>query len=150
MAQSLAKVYVHLIFSTKNRERWVPDAIRGILHEYMGGIFRDMDCTAVEINTEPDHAHALFLLGRTTALSDIVGNLKKGSTNWLRQLDDSLHDFHWQHGCGVFSVSASRVDDVREYIRNQREHHREISFQDEFRTFLRRHQVEYDERYVWD
>lgn len=150
MAQSLAKLYIHLIFSTKNRERVLPDDLRPALHDYMGGILRDLGCIAVEINTEPEHTHALFILARTAALSDVVGHLKKGSTNWLQQQRPELREFHWQNGYGAFSVSQSNVDAVREYIRNQREHHRRQSFEDEFRAILRKHDVEFDERYVWD
>ena len=150
MAQSLAKLYIHLIFSTKNRERVLPDDLRPALHDYMGGILRDLGCIAVEINTEPEHTHALFILARTAALSDVVGHLKKGSTNWLQQQRPELREFHWQNGYGAFSVSQSNVDAVREYIRNQREHHHRQSFEDEFRAILRKHDVEFDERYVWD
>ncbi|QIF04899.1 IS200/IS605 family transposase [Roseimicrobium sp. ORNL1] len=150
MAQSLAKVYLHLIFSTKDRVKVLPDDIRPALHDYMGGVLREADCSSVEINTEPDHAHVLFLLSRTTTISNVVRDLKKGSTNWLRAQYTQLRDFYWQHGYGAFSVSSSNVDAVSEYIRNQREHHQKQSFQDEFRAFLKRHDVEFDERYVWD
>jgi REP element-mobilizing transposase RayT len=150
MAQSLAKVYLHLIFSTKDRVRALPDDIRPALHDYMGGVLREADCSSVEINTEPDHAHVLFLLSRTATISNVVRDLKKGSTNWIREQHTQFRDFHWQHGYGAFSVSSSNVDVVSEYIRNQREHHQKQSFQDEFRTFLKKHEVEFDERYVWD
>ncbi len=150
MAQSLAKIYVHLIFSTKERERTLPDEIRPELHAYMGGILKGLGCSAIEINTEPDHAHVLFLLSRTEALSNIVGHLKKSSNDWLREQDPQLAQFFWQAGFGAFSVSQSQIADVRVYIRNQREHHRVRSFQEEIRAFLKAYEVEYDERYLWD
>jgi len=150
MPQSLAKLYVHLVFSTKNREQIIIDAIRSDLHAYMGGILNGMKCTPIEINTEPDHAHLLFLLARTTTMSDVVGNVKKSATDWLRTKGPEFLAFHWQAGYGAFSVSQSAVEDVRQYIRNQREHHRTRSFQDEFRTFLAKYEIEFDERYVWD
>jgi putative transposase len=150
MAQSLAKVFLHLIFSTKNRVRVLPDDIRPALHDYMGGILRDADCSSIEINTEPDHAHILFLFSRSATISNVVRDVKKSSTNWLRGQHANFRDFYWQHGYGAFSVSSSNVETVREYIRNQREHHQKQSFQDEFRTFLKKHEVEFDERYVWD
>ncbi|MFO1484716.1 MAG: IS200/IS605 family transposase [Verrucomicrobiaceae bacterium] len=150
MPQSLSKIYVHLIFSTKNRERVIPLHLQPDLHAYMGGILRDLGCTAVEINTEPDHAHLLFLLSRTEPLSTIVGQVKTGSTGWLQRQLPVLQNFHWQNGYGAFSVSQSNVEEVREYIRAQQEHHRTITFQEEFRRFLKRYEVEYDERYVWD
>jgi putative transposase len=150
MPQSLAKIYVHLIFSTKNREPLLLDAVRPDLHAYLGGILRDLDCTALEINTESDHAHVLFLLARTHSLSDVVGQLKRGSSAWLKTRDGALATFHWQNGYGAFSVSQSGVEEVRDYIRRQHEHHRRVGFQDEFRAFLRRHEIAFDERYVWD
>jgi REP element-mobilizing transposase RayT len=150
VAQSLAKIYVHLIFSTKERERTLPDEIRPELHAYMGGILKGLGCSAIEINTEPDHAHVLFLLSRTEALSNIVGHLKKSSNDWLREQDPQLAQFFWQAGFGAFSVSQSQIADVRAYIRNQREHHRVRSFQEELRAFLKAYEVEYDERYLWD
>jgi putative transposase len=150
MAQSLAKIYIHLIFSTKNRVRTIPDHLRPTLHSYMGGILRDLGCVAVEINTEPDHAHVLFILARTAALSDVVGHLKKGATNWLHEQAPDLRGFYWQNGYGAFSVSQSAIEDVRRYIQQQREHHHKQTFQEEFRAFLQRYEVEFDERYVWD
>ena len=150
MPQSLAKVYVHLVFSTKNRERTIGDTIRRDLHAYLGGILRDLESPAIEINTEPDHAHLVFQLARTHALSDVVGQLKRGSTVWLKSKHAAFAEFHWQNGFGAFSVSQSAVPEVRDYIQHQREHHQHTTFQDEFRAFLRRHEIEYDERYVWD
>jgi len=150
MAQSLAKIYVHLIFSTKNREPALIDDTRAALHTYLGGILRDLDSPALEINTEPDHAHLLFALSRTHALSDIVSQIKRGSSAWLKTQNKSYAKFHWQNGYGAFSVSQSAVAEVCEYIRNQRARHKKVTFQDEFRTFLRRYGVEFDERHVWD
>jgi REP element-mobilizing transposase RayT len=150
MAQSLAKIYVHLVFSTKNREPLVCDDVRNELHAYMGGILRDLDCPPVEINSEPDHAHVLFLLSRTHALSDVTGQLKRGSSAWLKTRGDRFAGFRWQNGYGAFSVSQSGIARVCSYIRGQREHHRRVSFQNEFRAFLRRYDVGFDERYVWD
>jgi putative transposase len=150
MPQSLAKVYLHLIFSTKNRERVLNDEVRSDLHAYMGGILNQLGCTPVEINSEPDHVHLLFLQSRTEAISNVVAQLKKSSNDWLRTRGAGYAEFYWQGGYGVFSVSQSAVDEVREYIRHQREHHKRQSFQDEFRAFLRRYQMECDERYVWE
>ncbi len=104
----------------------------------------------MEINSEPDHAHVLFLLSRTRALSDVIGQLKRGSSEWLKTQGDIYAGFYWQNGYGAFSVSHSRLNEVSAYIRGQREHHQRLSFQDEFRAFLRRYEIEFDERYVWD
>jgi REP element-mobilizing transposase RayT len=150
MPQSLARLYVHLIFSTKHRERVLSREISSNLHAYLGGILRDLECLPVEINTEPDHAHLLFQLARTVTVANVVGQVKQGSTLWLQEQHASLRQFHWQNGYGAFSVSQSNVDEVRQYIRSQEEHHRVRTFQEEFRLFLERHGVDYDERYVWD
>ena len=128
----------------------VPRHLHPDLHAYMGGILRDLGCAPVEINTEPDHAHVLFLLSRTVGLSDIVRQIKTGSTNWVQEQLPILRNFHWQNGYGAFSVSQSGVEEVRAYIREQQEHHRVMTFQDEFRRFLQRYEVVFDERYVWD
>lgn len=148
--QSLSKVYIHLVFSTKDRARSLSGDICPELHLYLGGILKRCGCTPVEINTEPDHVHALFLLSRTETLSEIVGHLKKSSNDWLRMRGPEFSEFFWQGGYGAFSVSQSRLEQVQAYIRNQREHHRVKSFQDEFRALLKSHKIEYDERYVWD
>ena len=150
MPQSLAQIYIHLIFSTKNREPVLGDNIRANLHSYIAGIFRDLDSPALEINNEPEHAHILFALSRTHTLGDIVSQIKRGSSSWLKTQNNAYAKFHWQNGYGAFSVSQSNVEDVREYIRKQHIHHKKATFQDEFRTFLKRHKIEFDERYVWD
>src|SRR5262245_14587846 len=117
MPQSLAKIYLHLIISTKNRERLIPAHIRSGLHSYMGGILRELGCNPVEINSEEDHAHLLFTLSRTESISTVVGQLKKGSNDWLRTQGHRFANFYWQGGYGVFSISQSAVDEVRAYIR---------------------------------
>ncbi len=152
MPQSLAKIYVHLVFSTKHREHWLTDDLvaRADLHSYLGGTLNGLGCVPIEINSEPDHVHALFLLGRTMALSDVIGRLKTSSNDWLRAKGARFARFYWQGGYGAFSASQSAVEELRRYIRNQHEHHKKVSFQDEFRAFLRRYELVYDERYVWD
>ncbi|MES2507865.1 MAG: IS200/IS605 family transposase [Verrucomicrobiota bacterium] len=150
MAQSLAKVYVHLVFSTRHRERLLPRHLQPELQAYMGGILRDLGCTAVEINSEPDHVHLLFLLSRTESLSSIVGQVKTGSSLWLQDQGPGLAGFHWQNGYGAFSVSQSGIQEVRSYIREQEERHRVLTFQDEYRRLLAKYEVPFDERYVWD
>jgi putative transposase len=138
------------IFSTKNRARVLPDEIRPDLHAYMGGTLKGLGCSPIEINTEPDHGHLLFVMTRTETMSDVVGQMKKSANDWLRARGPQFADFYWQSGYSAFSVSHSSVEEVRQYIRNQAEHHQRASFQDEFRAFLRRHEIEFDEQYVWD
>jgi putative transposase len=150
MSQSLARLYVHLIFSTKDRRGMISDSIRPPLHDYFGGILKGLKCAPVEINSEADHAHLLFVLPPTQSLSGVVGQAKKSATEWLRRQGPKYSGFSWQNGYGAFSVSQSGVERVREYIRNQRAHHRRVSFQDELRTWLRRYDMDFDERYLWD
>src|SRR4051812_23666804 len=111
MPQSLAKIYIHLIFSTKNRDRCLPDEIRPGLHACMGGILNGLGCSPVEINTEPDHAHLLFVMTRTETLSNVIGQLKKSSNDCLREQDQRFSNFYWQGDYGAFSVSQSAVED---------------------------------------
>lgn len=150
MPQSLSKVYTHLVFSTKNRERSIPDDIRSRLHEYMGGILHGLDSPPIEINSEPEHVHLLFLMSRNHSIAKIVGEVKEDSNKWLKGIDPRFQSFYWQRGYSIFSVSESLVDTVRAYIKNQREHHAKLSFQEELRKLLEKHKIEFDERYVWD
>ena len=150
MPQSLARLYIHLIFSTKHREHVLNDAIRDSLHAYMATVLQNFDCPPALINSVEDHVHILFELGRTVAVSRAVEEVKKASSKWLKTQGAEFAGFAWQAGYGAFAVSESNVAVVREYIANQREHHRNKPFQEEYRAFLERHRVAFDERYVWD
>lgn len=150
MPQSLARLHVHLVFSTKNREAVITDDIRPHLHAYMATVLQNLGVTPVLINSVEDHIHLLFDLGRTTSVSKAVEDVKKSSSKWIKTQDDGFRKFAWQSGYGAFAVSESNVEAVRQYIANQREHHRKKTFQEEFRLFLERHRIEFDERYVWD
>jgi putative transposase len=150
MPQSLAKNLIHLIFSTKDRQRWLDPVVRPDLHRYMAGILRQALSPALIINSVPDHVHILLNLHRTRALSDVVMETKRSSSRWLKEQSGQLKLFHWQAGFGAFSIGQSAVEEVRLYIQEQETHHRTVSFQEEFRAFLARYEVEYDERYVWD
>ena len=149
MSQSLSKIYIHLIFSTKNREAWITSNTRQPLHNYMAGILNNIGSKAYEINGTADHVHVLCLHPRTITVADLLRNLKSDSTKWYKsQTQQSA--FAWQAGYGAFSVSHSDVGKVRHYIQNQEEHHRTKTFQDEYRLFLQKYQINYDEQYVWD
>jgi REP element-mobilizing transposase RayT len=150
MPQSLAKVYVHAIFSTKRREALLADAWREELFSVLGGAANNLDCQPLIVGGMPDHAHMLFQLGRNITVADALSKIKSTSSLWVRQTQAGLTEFHWQAGYAAFSVSQSSVDAVRRYIRNQAQHHRKQSFQDELRDWLRRYEVVWDERYVWD
>jgi REP element-mobilizing transposase RayT len=150
MPQSLARLHVHLVFSTKNREPFITDGVRDHLHGYMASVLQNLGCAPVLINSMEDHAHLLFDLSRTVALSQAVEDVKKSSSKWMKTNGPGCAAFAWQSGYGAFAVSESNVEAVREYIANQREHHRVRTFQEEYRGFLKRHGIAYDERYVWD
>jgi REP element-mobilizing transposase RayT len=150
MPQSLAHLHSHLVFSTKNREPIITDAVRESLHAYMATVLQNLGCAPVLINSVEDHVHLLFDLSRTVSVSQVVEDVKKSSSKWIKTMDAGFAIFAWQSGYGAFAVSASNVGKVRAYIAGQREHHRKITFQEEFRRFLEKHGVAYDERYVWD
>jgi putative transposase len=150
MSQSLARLHVHLVFSTKHRERILTEGVRASLHAYMATVLQNFNCPAQLINSVTDHVHILFELGRTVAVSAAVEEVKTSSSKWLKTQGPEFSRFAWQAGYGAFSVSESNMATVRDYIANQAEHHRVKSFQDEYRAFLARHGVAFDERYVWD
>jgi REP-associated tyrosine transposase len=150
MPQSLASVLVHLVYSTKNRHPFLTPEIDPELYAYQASIFRAMGCPALVINGTADHVHALFQLGRTSALCDVVEEVKKSSSKWLKTKSVALSAFQWQAGYGAFSLGESGVSKARTYIERQKEHHRRQSFQDEYRAILKRYRIAFDERYVWD
>ena len=150
MPQSLARLHIHLVFSTKNRERIITDDVRSPLHAYMATVLQNLGCAPVLINSVEDHAHLLFDLARTVSISQVVEEVKKSSSKWIKTQGQEFARFAWQAGYGAFAVSESNVGTVRTYIANQREHHRTKTFQEEYRAFLERHNVAFDESYVWD
>jgi REP element-mobilizing transposase RayT len=151
MPQSLAKIIVHVVFSTKDRRPFLRDkTLREELHRYLGGILTNHDCQCIIIGGVEDHVHILSTLSRTWQAAEMVKEVKRSSSLWLKTKSPDLHDCAWQNGYGIFSIGFSQIEEVRKYIAGQEEHHRKISFQDEFRNFLKRYDVEFDERYVWD
>ena len=151
MAQSLAKILIHAIFSTKERRPFLRDkSLRDELHRYLGGILANLECQPIIIGGVEDHVHILSTLSRTCQVAEMIKEVKRGSTLWLKSKHPDSQDFAWQNGYGIFSIGFSQVGDVKEYIAGQEDHHRKISFQDEFRKFLNRYEVAFDERYVWD
>ncbi|REJ96069.1 MAG: IS200/IS605 family transposase [Planctomycetota bacterium] len=151
MPQSLAQIYLHIIFSTKDRRPFLQDAdLRSALHAYLAGACNNLECPAIEVGGVEDHVHVLCRLGRVLTIADLLRELKKESSKWVKDRSSDLQAFSWQTGYGAFSVSPSHVEPLRTYIATQAEHHRRETFQDEFRRLLRKYGVEYDERYVWD
>ena len=129
MPQSLARLHVHLIFSTKLRAAMLHDGIRDSLHRYMAVVLQNLGCPPTLINSVEDHVHILFELNRTVAISTVVEDVKKSSSRWIKTLGADFAEFSWQAGYGAFAVSESNVGAVRDYIANQREHHRRKTFQ---------------------
>jgi putative transposase len=150
MPQSLGKIFIHIVFSTKNRARIIPDTLRDELHAYFGGIVESCNGKLLKVGSVGDHVHLLVLLSRTCTISDLVRHLKIGSSKWMKEKRPELNGFHWQDGYGAFSISPSHYASLCRYIANQPEHHRRVSFQDEYRRLLEKYGVEYDEKYVWD
>ncbi len=151
MPQSLSCVLVHLVFSTKDRAPFLKDVgLRTECHAYLGGVSKKLECPPHIVGGTEDHVHLLCRLGRTVTQAEWVKELKRVTSVWIKQRDPALLDFAWQNGYGVYSVSASNADKVRAYISGQEDHHRKRTFQDEYRAFLRKHGMEWDERYVWD
>jgi REP element-mobilizing transposase RayT len=151
MSQSLAKILVHVVFSTKDRRPFLRDELlREELHHYLGGILNQLGCQPVIAGGVADHVHILCALSRTVTAAEMVKEVKRGSAVWLKTKGPELHDFAWQNGYGIFSIGFSQVETVRDYIARQEEHHWQVSFQDELREFLRRYEMEGDERYLWD
>jgi len=128
----------------------ITDAVREELHRYQAVTLRNLGCEPVLINSVEDHVHALFEMSRTVTIAKVVEEVKASSSRWMKTRGEAFAGFGWQNGYGVFGVSVSNIDQVRRYIENQREHHREVSFQEEYREFLRRHGIGFDERFVWD
>ncbi|HEV3142471.1 MAG TPA: IS200/IS605 family transposase, partial [Gemmataceae bacterium] len=143
MPQSLSAIYVHLIFSTKNRAPLIRPEIEDALHKYYAGILRNLDSPLICAGGTTDHIHILLRLGRKMSIADLVEETKSSSSKWIRTKGVEYRDFYWQNGYGAFSIGQSGVPGVKSYIGKQKEHHRKKSFQEEFRQFLKRYEIEY-------
>lgn len=150
MPQSLAQILVHVVFSTKNREPVLDDAVRIDLHAYIGGIVAHHAGSLLSAGSVADHIHLLLAHPRTSAPAELIQDIKTGSSKWIKTRGNRYQLFHWQSGYGIFSVSTSHRAAVESYLARQAEHHRTISFQDEYRNLLRDHGIEWNEAYVWD
>ena len=150
MAQSLSQLYVHAIFSTKNRQPLLVTELRPRLFGYMAGVLQDLDCPAIEIGGVADHMHILCRQAKGVTAEDLIKHAKTTTSHWMKKQGDNFREFFWQGGYGIFSVSPSNLSLVREYILGQETHHKKESFQDELRRFLEKYRVNYDERYLWD
>ena len=151
MPQSLSRVIVHIIFSTKRRFPFLANTdIRKEMHAYLGGTCNALGSPVIIVGGTADHVHILCALSRNTAISDLVGELKRSSSKWVKPKDGLLKKFSWQNGYGAFSIGQKEIDHASAYIENQEEHHRVKTFQEEFRSVLVEYGVEFDERYIWE
>ena len=149
MAQSLANINFHLVFSTKHRQPLIDINISKRLYEYIGGTCKEMKCRLIEAGGMPDHIHLLVSWARDLSMSDGLRTIKSSFSRWIHDTFPTMCGFAWQDGYGGFSVSRSQVPNVRRYIQNQEQHHRKLTFQHELRILFDKHEVKYDEKYVW-
>jgi putative transposase len=150
MPQSLSLVIVHIIFSTKDRRGFLDREFRSHMHGYLASISRNLKCDCFRVGGTADHVHLAVRLSRTITIAKLVEQLKSSSSVWAKEQSRNLYRFAWQRGYGCFSISPRDLDDLVAYIDNQEEHHKERTFQDEFRMFLDKYGVKYNEAYVWD
>jgi REP element-mobilizing transposase RayT len=150
MANTYTALHYHFVFSTKNRQPWIQQQIEERVWEYLGGIAKTNGMKPLKIGGIEDHVHLLVGAPPTMAPAKIAQLVKGGSSSWIHETFPELAEFAWQDGYGAFTVSKSAVPDLTAYIEKQREHHRAMTFEDEYRMLLVKHGVEYDERYTWD
>lgn len=149
MSQTLSQVLVHLVFSTKDRRPLIAPDITPDLYAYAGGICRSVDSPLIAMGGMPDHAHMLVVLGRSITISDLVREVKVGTSKWLKTCGKAYAAFHWQDGYGAFSIGESQREDLVQYIATQKEHHRTRTFKEELVAILERYRVEYDPEHIW-
>jgi putative transposase len=150
MGQSLVKNYLHIVFSTKYRQPLITPSVESELHSYLGGICKNLECYPVIVGGYTDHIHILCMLSKKIALVKFMEELKSHSSKWIKTKDEKFKNFYWQDGYGAFSVNSADINIVKNYIEKQHEHHQRKTFQDEYRGFLAKYEVDYDERYVWE
>ncbi|MES2504395.1 MAG: IS200/IS605 family transposase [Myxococcota bacterium] len=150
MSQSLASVKLHVVFSTKCRNPWLVPELRSDCYQYLTAVAKNNGSHVYEVGGVSDHIHILLTLPRTVALSEFISMLKTSTSRWLKTKDIGLRHFAWQTGYGVFSVSESQIEHVRQYIRNQEIHHRKQTFKNELIKFLTMSNVPYQEQYLLD
>ncbi len=149
MSQSLSQLYVHLTFGTKERYPFISPIWENQLLTYITGIIRNHDSLCIQCNSVEDHVHILFRMSKNYALSKIVEHIKKESSKWVKDNVPTCSKFFWQVGCGCFSVSSSKIEVVKNYIKKQKEHHLSISYQDEVEVFFKQYDLEYNAEYYW-
>ena len=150
MPQSLTNIYLHIVFSTKERKTFLRDRdTRQQLHAYLVGVCKRQDCVSLQVGGYYDHCHLLVNLGKKFDISTLIRELKMESSKWMKS-ERGVSDFYWQKGYGAFSISPSHIDPVRQYIKNQENHHQKISYKEEFRRLCMKNKIDIDEKFVWD
>jgi putative transposase len=147
VANTYTDLIYHIVFSTKERRPFIKEAVQADLYRYIGGIIRQEGGMLIEIGGVSDHLHIVMRLKPSKALADVVRTIKAKSSKWVRGMEQR-NAFQWQRGYGAFSISESRLNDVTKYVKRQQEHHRRMSFREEYIMLLERHGIEYDERYL--
>ncbi len=150
MGQSLVKNYIHIIFSTKHRAELIHPNVQDELYRYIAGICNKLECPPIKIGGYTEHIHILCLLSKKITLMKLLEEVKSHSSKWMKTKDSTLKNFYWQNGYAAFSVNPADINKVTAYIENQSEHHRKKSFKEEYVSFMKKNNLEYDERYVWD
>jgi putative transposase len=150
MPQSLVRNLIHVCFSTKNRADLIKPEIENELFGYLHGIVENNKSKLILVNGTTDHVHLLISLGKIISISEIIGDIKRDSSSWIKKQDASFSNFYWQEGYGAFSVGQTEDETVIKYIANQKEHHETKDYKTEFRGFLKKYKIDYDEKYVWD
>ncbi len=151
MSQATAKILAHIVFSTKERRPLLRDLnVRRELHHYLAGILTHRGCVPLIVGGVEDHVHILTSLSRTAAPAETIKEIKRSSTLWLKERDKTYGDFAWQQGYGMFSIGFSQIDSVKNYVLRQEAHHQKTRYQDEFLALLKRYQIQFEERFLWD
>jgi len=150
MGQSLVKNYIHIVFSTKYRRPIIDEEIENELYKYLGGTCNSLDCNVLIVGGYYDHIHILCMLSKNISLVELVKKVKAHSSKWIKTRGEKYSNFYWQDGYGAFSVNPAQIEIVKNYIANQKEHHNKKNFKKEFKLFLKKYEVEHDEKYVWD
>ncbi len=148
MSQSFVQIYVHIVFHTKNNTKLIREDIENELFSYMGGILKNHKSIPFQIGGTSNHIHILCTLPKTMAPADLVEEIKKSSSKWLKTKGEHYRNFYWQDGYGGFSVSKSGINAVKEYILNQKKHHEKVSFMDEYKNLLKAHGIPFEDRYL--
>jgi REP-associated tyrosine transposase len=150
VAQSLSKVLLHLVFSTKNRRDWIPEPTLSAPHAYLANTCRALGSEAFRVGGTRDHVHIACILTRTLTIAKLHGEIKSSSSAWMKKQDGVDAQFAWQGGYGAFSLGQSQLPSLLSYVENQMDHHRTRTFKEEFLALLNRYGIDYDERYLWD